>query len=217
MATNDVQVEVIHATIAAPHDLTLRLECETVQQKNEDGQNHGTQKIYLFYVSRTTLTDLNHFKSMLAGSFSEAKQDVVTLYDDHPKALKLLLQMLHGKYDKETYEATLETVWHLFQVALKREIPPNALVDIAGKSWFEGWYERHDAHGFKYDDYRMLLYPCYTFDYASGFAAATKFLAYNGHRHITEKRPDGIENDKLRLHQGVIRKQSGVLPKLCAN
>lgn len=205
MAIDETQPHVVQVTIATAHDLTLRLENEKPKKQTEEQNADGPQTIFLFHVSRATLTGFHHFKSMLSKSFFEVTQDVVTLYDDQPAALKLLLQMLHGTHDKDARDVTLVTIWHLFQVALKREIPPEELVEIAGTAWFASWYARQNATGFRYDEYRMLLYPCYTFDHASGFAAATEFLAYNGHRHITERRPDDIENDKLRLHQGVIR------------
>ena len=44
---------------------------------------------------------------------------------------------------------------------------------------------------------RQLLFPCYHFDHAEGFARATRFLVYHVSGHIQEDNP--IEHDELHL------------------
>ncbi len=77
-----------------------------------------------------------------------------------------------------------------------------------GKAWFEGWHATNLAKAggeFNFEDCRMLLFPCHTFDHAEGFTAATKYLVYNATGHITERRPQGFKYEHLRLDSSVIR------------
>lgn len=58
------------------------------------------------------------------------------------------------------------------------------------KEWFARWYEQ--KRNIDTTECRELLYPCYTFDHAKGFAAMTKQLAYDFSGHIEEQRPEGV-------------------------
>ena len=79
-------------------------------------------------------------------------------------------------------------------------IEPAELADAGGKEWFASWYKTQKTNEFDVDKHRMLLFPCYVFDHARGLTLASKRLAYDANFHITEKRPEGVRNDALRLH-----------------
>lgn len=59
------------------------------------------------------------------------------------------------------------------------------------KPWFASWYNKRkfDKNNLKEIEQCQLIYPCWSFDHASGFAIATQFLAYNSSRNITESNP----------------------------
>ncbi len=52
------------------------------------------------------------------------------------------------------------------------------------------------------NEMRLLLYPCFIFDHAVGFALLTKNLVYNISNHLTELNP--TENRSLHLDHTVI-------------
>ena len=72
--------------------------------------------------------------------------------------------------------------------------------------WFVKWYkaQRYDPKKFDVLEQRQLLFPCWRFQHAHGFAAATRFLAYNCKSHIEEKNPS--EYDNLHLPHRIICK-----------
>ena len=67
------------------------------------------------------------------------------------------------------------------------------------KPGFAIWYSAQGFDKKELDilEQRRLLFPCYYFDHAEGFARATRFLAYRVSGHIQEDNP--IEHDKLHL------------------
>ena len=74
-------------------------------------------------------------------------------------------------------------------------------------SWYGKWY---DKQGFNPKiiedvlDQRQLLFPCWRFNHAQGFATATQFLTYCSFGHITEDNPS--EFDDLHLPHRIICK-----------
>jgi hypothetical protein len=72
------------------------------------------------------------------------------------------------------------------------------------------YVDRFDKTGRKglksISDCQQLLFPLHTFDHAAGFAAATKFLAYNYVGHIVESRPQGVKYQHLHLDQNILRR-----------
>ena len=98
----------------------------------------------------------------------------------------------------------------------KGDLNPNACADTAGRqllgltkkwllktvflnSWFVKWYSAKGYHKAILDvlEQRQLLFPCYRFDHAEGFARATCFLAYHVRGHIQEVNP--TDHDELHL------------------
>lgn len=65
------------------------------------------------------------------------------------------------------------------------------------ETWFGKILDHHNRAVLKEKEAQMLLYPCYIFDHAHGFAQVTKQLVYCATGHITEFNP--TEHDHLHL------------------
>ena len=78
------------------------------------------------------------------------------------------------------------------------------------KPRYAQWYDNQDfdEDDLDGDEQRELLFPCWRFDHPKGFATATRFLAYNISRHITECNPCRLECNNLHLPQQIISKSS---------
>ena len=81
------------------------------------------------------------------------------------------------------------------------------------KTWYAQWYDNQDIDedDLDMDEQRALLFPCWRFDHPKGFATATRFLAYNISRHITERNPCRSQCNDLHLPKRIIGKLSFLL------
>lgn len=167
--------------------------------------NHG-EFVFEFEVSRQVLTEIPYFRRLLTRESRQGEQEVVILRGDDPKAWKTLLQILHGRLERSSYEVPTDAVWHILLIAEKYGISPTRQ---NARDWFDEWLvtQSHEGH---FTDYRRLceiLFPCYAFDHALGFSACTMWLAYNSVCHIKEMRPAYFEeHTHLRLDHGIMRK-----------
>ncbi|MCJ1323104.1 hypothetical protein MMC15_008456 [Xylographa vitiligo] len=89
-------------------------------------------------------------------------------------------------------------MWHLIKAADKYNLVVKDL-----KSWFVRWYGQQDLKNLSDG---KLLYPCFMFDHAQGFADATKYLADTAKGHIHEENPADII--EFHLPHRVIRESS---------
>lgn len=159
--------------------------------------------VHEFEVIKKTFAEFDYFKAVFKpDTFADTGKDSYEVEEDHPAALKIWMQLLHDRLDESSLKVDIATVWHVLVVARKYDF--DALGQEA-KDWFKKWYQ---APGHRFDtlQFRQLIYPCYTFDCAEGFAAATKDLAYNIQGHIEEEMPLGVsdEQEEQRLRSRAI-------------
>lgn len=186
--------------ITPDHDMILI--AKKLQFRN--GQQHVV-RVHEFQVSQKFLTNVEYFRVALnSQSFADTAQSHYEVKEDEPAAVKIWLQLLHGRVDDSSLRVDIATVWHVLVVARKYDL--DALGKEA-KAWFKSWYGKQGTK-FTTLQCRQLIYPCYTFDHAEGFATATKHLAYNIMGHIQEDRPDGVsaEQEEQRLRSRAISK-----------
>lgn len=175
------------------------------------------KKVHVFNVNLAKLTGSNSSPSIVdlvrKPSIVQGKPSV-DLYGDHSTGVKIWLEILHGKQSTaaDLKNISIEDVWYMLHTALKHGFDPKR---DDPKKWFNSWYLEHSAQQLGVYDYQQLLFPLFTFDHAHGFAAATKFLAYNGAGHITEKRPEDFRHENLRLEQRIIRESALSFPFAC--
>jgi hypothetical protein len=96
---------------------------------------------------------------------------------------------------KKFVSVDIDTIWNIINVGDKY-----LFNGVILQGFFDRWYAAHsdmDAKGI--DFARSLALPCLMFDHAQGFAAVTKWLAYNTAGHITEKRPKFFKWQHLHL------------------
>lgn len=161
-----------------------------------------------FKVKRQAMVDHSkHFRTLLTNSrFKGSTAKVVELKEEDIVGVKLWLDIIHDKPTEQISNVTIEDLWYMLLAAHKFELNPHT--DTAAL-WFEEWWNSHDkrfTEDNKYEECQQLLLVCHTFDHAEAFMYVTHYLAYNGHGHITEKRPDGFHYDHLRLPQRITRK-----------
>ena len=161
-----------------------------------DEQEPTVCKTEEFQVCRQILVNNSPvFKQLLTSNFAEAKQSTVTLEEDAVDAMEIWFRVMHDNINANTYDVPLSEMWHLVAAADKYDLNIHDLND-----WFAEWYLRNSSTGW---DTCQLLYPCYRFDHAVGFAKATKILAYNSFGHIVEFNP--TEHYQLHLPSRIIR------------
>jgi len=135
MATSDeLSSELVLCTIVSPHNVVLRIPVPPTRGKGRSQQEEEPTTIHVFHASREILTSYKYFKRLLAGWAAEAKQDEVTLNELDPAAVKLLLQILHGTSDGESYNTGLDNIWYMLDVAKALMIEPDELTSAGAKS-----------------------------------------------------------------------------------
>jgi hypothetical protein len=75
------------------------------------------------------------------------------------------------------------------------------------EKWFVQWCTTKGDKNFSrfnIDELQQLLFPCQEYDYAKGFAHASRRLAYEFAGHITERNPTRFRH--LHLHPRTIGK-----------
>lgn len=173
--------------MAPNHDFLLI--ARELKYRHENDEEPLIICVHEFEVTRKTLEDIEYFTAVFkSNTFADTGRDFYEVKEDNPAALKIWMQLLHGNLDSSSYAVDITTVWHVLIVAHKYGF--DALGKEA-KGWFKKWYKTNKSN-FSITDCRELLYPCYHFDEAEGFAAITKRLAYNNVGHITERRPEGV-------------------------
>jgi hypothetical protein len=134
-------------------------------------------------------------------SFGDTGKDYYEVKEDDPVALTIWLQLLHGCLDKPKMDAGIATVWNLLVVTQKYNFDGHC---AELKEWFIAWYAENVTKPGTISNILCceLLYPCYYFDHAEGFAAITKHLAYNVCGHIEDQMPCGVD-PMHRGHHGI--------------
>jgi hypothetical protein len=128
------------------------------------------------------------FQSMNEKSrWAESNQKTVELPGDDITAMRLWLGVLHNKpeYEIDSNPVPLETLWDIVQVTEKYHADRHSM-----SPWFKVWYEKNlkALQEREYFD-NELIYPCFAFNHAEGFAEHTRSLAYNSAGHIEERNP----------------------------
>lgn len=188
---------------------TTILTCHVVQIRET-----VPKEVHEFKVLRATVASSSKFFKTLVDPVTpyRAAPDHTDLIGDSVKAVCIWLSILHNVKDMETtYNCSLTIVWEVLEIARKYTLDAQA---PGAKAWFAGWYQSYIKEPRGDDDHRSLLFPCHTFDHAQGWAATTKYLAYNFKGHITEKKPPGYHHDHLRLTQHIIGALNGAKGRL---
>lgn len=210
-----------HSTIkiAPDPDLTVRIyEYEDVYLA--PGQLRPIKRVTDYAVSEAVLrANSDPFDKMLGGGWKESRTNFVELKEDDRfmnLAMEIWFRAFHGvPMTEECHNGEIAVVWSIIRAGdlwgLKRE---------GLTKWFRDWFKQWWDKNGKGKDLgkstkrstgicggtlaQMILYPCWAFDHAPGFAAATKWLVYNSKSHITEFNP--TTHRDLHLPPRVIRK-----------
>lgn len=165
------------------------------------------RKIEDFQVSRQILVKSSLvFKQLLTSNFAEATQSTITLNEDVVDTMEIWFRVMHNTIEESTYDVPLSEMWHLVAAADKYDLNIHDL-----NAWFADWYAKNSSACL---NTRELLYPCYRFDHAEGFAQATKILVYNNLGHIMEFNP--TIHYELHLPSRIIRESNICLPSFVA-
>lgn len=189
-------------------DLTLKIieyEDRTTSLGNQRSLSQGfvdqepiIRKTQDFQVCRQVLVHSSFvFKQLLSTTFAEASQSTVTLKEDGVDTIEIWFRVMHNTITESTYDVPLSEMWNLVAAADKYDLNIHDL-----NEWFAKWHKKNSS---TYDTHQ-LLYPCYRFDHALGFAQATKGLAYNNTGHITKSNP--TKHFELHLPSRIIRKSN---------
>lgn len=139
--------------------------------------------------------------NMLGSNWRETRLAEVELFEDTfitAAAMKVWIRHFHGK--KQDLDLPREDLWHIVASGKKYALKPSEL-----NAWFAEWYKTNESNKtWCIRDCREMMYPCFHFDHAAGFARATKYLAYNRNGHITELNP--TRHCDLHLYPRCIRK-----------
>ncbi|MCJ1294246.1 hypothetical protein MMC34_005804 [Xylographa carneopallida] len=139
------------------------------------------------------------FKTLLSSAhFMESSLTTITLEEDRVVSMEIWLRVLHNALIDNSYDVKIDKMWHLIKAADKYSLVIKNL-----DPWFGKWYCRQDVNMLPAEE---LLYPCFMFDHAHGFAAATRYLAYHVKGHIEEENPTKII--EFHLPHRVIRERT---------
>lgn len=154
----------------------------------------GTFKV----TSKILVEESTYFSGMFRTEWRESSTEIV-LKHDKAKAMEALLQFMHG-VTVAVDSLSIPDVWHLIKTADKYLFPLEKMA-----VWFMKWFG-HQLEKKSAGDYqtleecefeRQLLFPCWAFDYATGFQYLTRHLAYNMGGHITESNPTRLRETHL--------------------
>ncbi|KAF2683130.1 hypothetical protein K458DRAFT_432492, partial [Lentithecium fluviatile CBS 122367] len=116
--------------------------------------------------------------------------------DDRPFA-NVSTDEMSGLFHKPAIHTTeIKCVWNVITAGDRYFFQASLLTDF-----FSRWF----AKNIKIDDdlnpkfARQLALPCFMFDYAEGFVAITRWLAYNYAGQVTENRPRGFKWKHMHL------------------
>jgi hypothetical protein len=192
MATTDeIPTEHERYHIAPEHDLTIIIKETKLRGEGDDEERFLC--VHEFEVATAVMRECKYFKVVLSSKkWVDTGKETYEINDDDPAAFEIWLRLFHGCLDKARMEASISTVWNLIVVAQKYDFDAHC---PELRDWFSAWYKENFAkHGsLSNPTCQELLYPCYYFDHAPGFAAITKYLAYNMSIHIQEEMPEGVD------------------------
>ncbi|KAF2654408.1 hypothetical protein K491DRAFT_679674 [Lophiostoma macrostomum CBS 122681] len=194
--TKPTKFQIPTVTIVPDSDLTILV----LGPKDNNGKRTSTA----FKVKSDVLKEKSqHFRSNIkfnkTGGFNH-----IRLEDDEIKAMRICFKLLHSTDEEEAIpevvirNITIAEIWGLVVACDKcffdDELEPPLI------SLFEKWYDANVDMTKMHEDYaRQLALPCVFFDHAEGFAAITKWLAYNCDGHISEKRPINLKWKHMHL------------------
>ncbi|TKA69161.1 hypothetical protein B0A55_08961 [Friedmanniomyces simplex] len=148
---------------------------------------------------------------------NNSNKDTLEIHTAHATALTLWLKISHSVADTDastTHHITLTDVWHMLAVARKYGFHTRS---AGAKAWFASWYAVHSqpppppppqqqqqqqgqgqgrGTPLDYRAHQKLLLPCYAFDHAGGFRAATRYLVYRSMGAIQDRQPAGFFEEK---------------------
>ena len=188
--TEELPIEHERHQIAPEHDLIIVVK-EANPRMGSDGKRF--MRVHEFEAAIAVMCEYKHFKvASFSKQWASTGKDFFEIKGDNLAALEIWLRLLHGCLDTTKVEASISTIWNLLVLAQKYGFDGHC---PELKDWFSAWYEGNIAkHGSIAEmTCRELLYPCYYFNHAPGFAAVTKHLAYNMRGHIEEHMPAGVD------------------------
>lgn len=205
-------------TISEDAVVTLRV----VERVSSGGAHHvlgGTIKAITDFEVNSHVVTRNSgvLRALLTGGFSESGQSTVSLEEHKAPAIQVILCVLHSKYDdwssselgksitKATINLPVHNLWDVISSAR------HFLIEFFHlDEWFKLWYAANAGK----TDAKDLLFPCFQFNHASGFALATNEVVYD------YKRPEETkvrEHRDLHLPHHVIRKFNYSVCKFLSN
>ncbi|KAK4952040.1 hypothetical protein LTR10_009960 [Elasticomyces elasticus] len=219
MATDTYwQLEKDFYTISADHDFVVRIiEHETVTRTQGDGDTAQIitesvpSKVHEFRVKRDVLSEnSNYFANMLSDAkFKEGEESMIELHESNALAITVWLKITHDVVDDTTYQLSLDDVWYMLAAAQKYGFSTRS---PAAKLWFEKWYDTDPNFDFK--EHQMMLLPLHSFDHASGFRVASKYIVYRATGNIFDRRPAAFEHGTLGLDPNIINQLNGTKARL---
>ncbi|KAF8866840.1 hypothetical protein BDZ45DRAFT_768617 [Acephala macrosclerotiorum] len=166
----------------------LRKDDETETFVGVDGKETRGTIIATMKVSRQVLMDNSRpFKAEFTGKrWKETDASNIDVEIDTLISVEVVLRAIHNTLNDNMYGlgVPISEVWEAIQFCDYRQIEVSKL-----NSWFAKWLERKDMKKLGHSDMKQLLFPCYTFDHAYGFAFMTRSLAYQCAEHTTEWNP----------------------------
>ena len=97
-------------------------------------------------------------------------------------------------------DAPFTDMWHLVAAIDYYELDVTHFND-----WFAAWYHKHNAELL---NPRQLLFPTWRFNHTKAFAHWTRYVAYTGVGHVTERNPTKLYN--YHLPSRIIRRFSAI-------
>lgn len=160
----------------------------------------GPERFEVFQVSRAILMKSStYFHNQLSPNrFAESEKAVVTLKEDNILNDEILLRVLHDAPLDNVLKVPIKEMWPLVMAVDKYQVD----IELFYK-WFAQWYQAMESDLYEENEAAKLLFPCYTFQHARGFAKATRMLAYGTIGSIEEKNP--TKYHMLHLRPRVIR------------
>lgn len=188
--TEELPTEHERHQIAPDHDLIIVAK-EVNPRMGSDGKR--IMRVHELEVATAVMCEYKHFGvASFSKQWANTGENFFEIKGDDLAALKIWLRLLHGCLDRTKVSASISTIWNLLVLAQKYNFDGHCQ---ELKDWFSAWYAENIAKpgSIGEDTCRELLYPCYYFNHAPGFAAVTKHLAYNMRGHIEEKMPAGVD------------------------
>lgn len=188
--------------IEANGDLIFKLK-EVAEELSAGFRNQ--EAVYKqFRVSREVMIRSSpSFKAMLTGPFKEGNEDVVELVEESAVAMELWLRCLHQDNVTELMDISIDDVWQTIRIGNARMFPPPKWAKLT--EWFGPYCDSllKRPGGTSFLLACKLLYPCYLFDHAKGFARASLHMVFDSDK-IEELNP--TEDDRLQCPSYVLGK-----------